>query len=70
MQTRSMVKALDGRRLAGADVTNPLPKGHALWKFENVVITPHIAGQPDGVKARQMELFKEASHVVDKQKGY
>src|SRR5205823_14277114 len=37
--TEALVKALDSRRLAGAglDVTNPepLPKGHALWKFEN-----------------------------------
>jgi hypothetical protein len=45
--TDALVKALDERRLAGAglDVTNPepLPKGHALWKFENVIITPHIA---------------------------
>jgi len=78
------VKALDSRRLSGAglDVTNPepLPKGHALWKFDNVVITPHVAGQSDGVNARQMELFKEnianfvkgeqLVNVVDKQKGY
>ena len=67
---------------AGLDVTNPepLPKGHALWKFDNVVITPHIAGQSDNVNARQMELFKEniahfvkgeqLVNVVDKQKGY
>jgi D-2-hydroxyacid dehydrogenase (NADP+) len=42
--THASVKALDSRRLAGAglDMTNPepLPKGHALWKFDNVVITP------------------------------
>jgi D-2-hydroxyacid dehydrogenase (NADP+) len=82
--TDALVKALDSRRLAGAglDVTNPepLPKGHALWKFDNVVITPHIAGQSDNVNARQMELFKEniahfvkgeqLVNVVDKQKGY
>jgi phosphoglycerate dehydrogenase-like enzyme len=82
--TDALVKALDSRRLAGAglDVTNPepLPKGHALWKFDNVVITPHIAGQSDNVNTRQMELFKEniahfvkgeqLVNVVDKQKGY
>ena len=47
----SLVKALDSRRLAGAgvDVTDPepLPKGHALWKFDNAIITPHIAGRSD-----------------------
>ncbi len=82
--TDALVKALDSRRLAGAglDVTNPepLPKEHALWKFDNVIVTPHIAGQSDNVNARQMELFKEniahfvkgqpLLNVVDKQKGY
>jgi len=82
--SNALVKALDSRKLAGAglDVTNPepLPKGHALWKFENVIITPHIAGQSDSVQGRRMELIKEnisrfvkgepMLNVVDKQKGY
>lgn len=45
----SLVKALDSKHIAGAgvDVTDPepLPKGHPLWKFENAVITPHVATQ-------------------------
>ena len=82
--TEALVKALDSGRLAGAglDVTNPepLPKGHALWKFENVIITPHIAGLSDQVQLRRIELIKEnisrfvkgepLLNVVDKQKGY
>jgi D-2-hydroxyacid dehydrogenase (NADP+) len=82
--TGALVKALDSRRLSGAglDVTDPesLPKGHALWKFENVIITPHIAGQSDGINARRMDLMKEnilrfdrgepLLNVVDKVKGY
>lgn len=82
--TQALVKALDEQRLAGAglDVTNPepLPKGHALWKFPNVVITPHIAGESDGIRARRVELIKEniarfdkgepLLNVVDKIKGY
>src|SRR6266478_2824133 len=40
--TPALVKALDSQRLSGAglDVTNPepLPPGHALWKFPHVVI--------------------------------
>jgi phosphoglycerate dehydrogenase-like enzyme len=82
--TSALVKALDERRIAGAgmDVTNPepLPKGHALWKFDNVIITPHIAGQSDGIDARRMELIKEniarfvkgetMLNVVDKVRGY
>jgi len=82
--TEALMKALDSKHLAGAglDVTDPepLPKDHPLWKFENVVITPHIAGGSDLVQQRRMDLLKEnvrrfASgepllNVVDKQKGY
>jgi phosphoglycerate dehydrogenase-like enzyme len=82
--TDALVKALDSKKLAGAglDVTNPepLPKGHPLWKFDNVIITPHIAGRSDQVQERRMELLKAniqrfvagepLLNVVDKQKGY
>ena len=82
--TEALVKALDETRLAGAgmDVTNPepLPKGHALWKFENVIITPHIATLSDGVGARYHELVVDnvarfakgepLRNLVDKIKGY
>ena len=80
----ALVKALDTKKLAGAgvDVTDPepLPPGHPLWKFPNVVITPHIAGRSDGENARYEELFTEnlrrfaanepLLNVVDKEKGY
>jgi phosphoglycerate dehydrogenase-like enzyme len=80
----ALVKALDSRRLAGAgvDVTDPepLPKGHPLWKFNNVVITPHVAGRSDRDHERMAGTVKEnirrfvdgkpLVNVVDKQKGY
>jgi D-2-hydroxyacid dehydrogenase (NADP+) len=79
-----LVKALDDNRLAGAgvDVTDPepLPKGHPLWKFNNVVITPHIAGRSDRDAERMVGTIKEnlrrfvegkpLINVVDKKKGY
>ena len=79
-----LVKALDEKRLAGAgvDVTDPepLPKEHPLWRFENVVITPHIAGRSDRDEERMTNTIKEnlarfvagkpLINVVDKQKGY
>jgi D-2-hydroxyacid dehydrogenase (NADP+) len=79
-----LVKALDSRKLTGAgvDVTDPepLPKGHPLWKFDNVMITPHIAGRSDKDNARMIGTIKEnvrrfgaglpLINVVDKQKGY
>ena len=80
----ALVKALDTKKLAGAglDVTDPepLPKGHPLWKFPNVLITPHIAGRSDGENARYEALYIEnlkrfaagepLLNVVDKEKGY
>jgi phosphoglycerate dehydrogenase-like enzyme len=80
----ALVKALDEKRLAGAglDVTDPepLPPDSPLWEFDNVVITPHIAGQSDKFPARQMAVFKENArrfseglpliNVVDKAKGF
>ena len=80
----SLVKALDSKKLAGAgvDVTDPepLPKGHALWKMDNVIITPHIAGRSDMDRGRMLGIVKaniqrfadgeRLYNVVDKQKGY
>ena len=83
-QTDALVKALDSGHLGGAglDVTDPepLPAGHALWKFRNVIITPHVAGQSDKMPERRMQLWEEnvrrfiggeeMLNVVDKKKGY
>jgi phosphoglycerate dehydrogenase-like enzyme len=79
-----LVKALDSKRLAGAgvDVTDPepLPATHPLWKFDNVVITPHIAGRSDLDAGRMNATIREnvkrfvegkpLINVVDKKKGY
>lgn len=80
----ALVKALDSKRLAGAgvDVTDPepLPAGHALWKFPNAIITPHIAGRSDLDAGRMNATIREnvkrfvegkpLINVVDKRKGY
>jgi D-2-hydroxyacid dehydrogenase (NADP+) len=79
-----LVKALDSKRLAGAglDVTEPepLPKGDPLWKFPNVVITPHTSGGSDNLQGRLNHLVIEnikrfgaglpLLNVVDKKEGY
>ena len=79
-----LVKALDSQKLrgAGVDVTDPepLPQGHALWKFPNAIVTPHIAGRSDRDRGRMLGTVKEnirrfaggqpLLNVVDKQKGY
>lgn len=80
----SLVRSLDSKRLAGAgvDVTDPepLPEGNSLWKFDNAIVTPHIAGRSDQDAARMTGTIKEnikrfvegmpLINVVDKTKGY
>ena len=80
----ALVKAIDSRRLAGVglDATDPepLPKGHPLWKFPNVIITPHTSGGSDNLEARLTYLVKEnirrfgagqsLLNVVDKKEGF
>jgi phosphoglycerate dehydrogenase-like enzyme len=82
--TNALVRALDEGRLAGAglDVTDPepLPKGHPLWKFPNVIITPHNSGGSDNLASRMRTLYIEnltrfskdqpLMNVVDKQAGF
>lgn len=80
----SLVKALDSKRLAaaGVDVTDPepLPAEHALWRFDNVIVTPHVSGRSDNDRERMVSTIREnlirytagkpLINVVDKQKGY
>jgi D-2-hydroxyacid dehydrogenase (NADP+) len=80
----ALAEALDSKRLAGAGIDvvdpEPLPRESPLWKFENVVVTPHIATQSDKLGARTIDLMKDnllrfldgepLINVVDKQRGY
>ena len=80
----ALVKALDDRRLAGTgvDVTDPepLPNGHPLWKFENAIITPHVATQGRLGAELRLEVYREniarfasgekLRNVVDMRKEY
>ena len=51
IDTGELVQALEHGSIGGAalDVTDPepLPDGHLLWSFSNVIITPHIANTWD-----------------------
>ena len=80
----ALIEALRAGKLAGAglDVTNPepLPKESPLWEMDNVIITPHHAGQSPKAPRRVFELFCEnlkrfvagepLINVVDKTRGY
>jgi phosphoglycerate dehydrogenase-like enzyme len=58
----ALVAALADGRLAGAGLdvfeTEPLPAGHALAAFRNVVLTPHIsAGTRDALATKMRAIF-------------
>ena len=78
----ALLEALEHRRIAGAilDVfaTEPLPPHHRLWRTDNVVITPHVAGPstPEEIApvfndnlARYL-TGRPLRHVVDRARGY
>jgi phosphoglycerate dehydrogenase-like enzyme len=84
IDTDALVEVLEGKHLSGVglDVTDPepLPSDHPLRKFDNVIISPHIAGMSDGFGRRNMELIATnirrflSNHplinVVDRTLGY
>jgi len=59
--TDDLVHALQSGVIAGAglDVTEPepLPEEHPLWTLDNVIITPHTAGQTEHYSERVADLF-------------
>ena len=82
----ALLHALESGRLAGAslDVTDPepLPADHPLWRCENLLLTPHVAGgyHLQETLDRIVELFidnlgryakgKELRNPVDRTTGY
>jgi phosphoglycerate dehydrogenase-like enzyme len=80
----ALIGALDEKRIAGAglDVTaiEPLPEDSRLWDFENVILSPHVAGGMEDYVMRATALFcdnlrryidgKKLRNVIDRRKGY
>lgn len=58
---------LGGLRGAVLDVTDPepLPPDHPLWTFENVLITPHTAGQTPRYYERRADILVENVRALD-----
>ena len=77
-----LITMLKEKRIAGAalDVFDeePLPPDSPLWKMDNVVITPHIAGisQPEGISQDFCQNYKRfiegkpLKYQVDRLRGY
>ena len=81
--TDDLVAALRDGSVAGAglDVTDPepLPADHPLWQFDNVIITPHVAGRGANrnrhnlLAIENLQRFVEGDallNVVDPNLGY
>jgi phosphoglycerate dehydrogenase-like enzyme len=78
----ALLDALRGNRLGGAvlDVFDeePLPQGHPLWKFGNVVLTPHISGPSTPAEIapifndnlRRYLTGRALRYEVDRNRGY
>jgi phosphoglycerate dehydrogenase-like enzyme len=50
----TLIEALEAKRIGGAGLDvfekEPLPKDSPLRRMKNVILTPHTAGMPDGLK--------------------
>jgi phosphoglycerate dehydrogenase-like enzyme len=79
-----LTAAIQNRQIAGAALDvfeiEPLPADHPLWGFENVIITPHVAGTSPRIAERHtatllenIRLFvsgKNPATLVDKTRWY
>lgn len=84
VQLDALVSALATGQIAGAGLdvfeVEPLPAEHPLWKFPNVILTPHVAGQSARVPERHLNLLVDnvrrfardepLINVVDKQRWF
>jgi phosphoglycerate dehydrogenase-like enzyme len=59
----ALIAALEGKRIAGAaldcTVEEPLPENSPLWGFDNVLITPHTAGETRRYEDNVLDILLE-----------
>lgn len=84
IKEEDLVKALKKGWIAGAGLDvfeiEPLPEKSPLWKLENVIISPHVAGFTPSYDERATDLFAEnlrrylgqeaLLNVVNRDEGY
>ena len=56
-----LTAALESGEIAGAGIdvfeTEPLPPGHPLWRMNNVILTPHVAGFAPNIAERHLAVL-------------
>ena len=79
-----LADALECGEIGGASLDvyeiEPLPADHRLWKMDNVILTPHIAGHSPAIAERHLDVLLEnvrrfaggrpLINVVDKRRWY
>lgn len=79
-----LVAALAAGDIAGAGLDvfeiEPLPAEHPLWKFPNVILTPHVGGQSPRIAERHLQVLlanlrrfiagQPLENVVDKRRWF
>ena len=84
IEESALISALDSRKIRGAGLdvfrVEPLAKGHRLWDYENVIITPHCSAVYAGWDLKSVEMFAEnltryrqgqaLLNIVDPARGY
>lgn len=80
----ALITALSSQKIAGAAldvfVEEPLPKTSPLWNLENVILSPHVAGNSTTYHEKAANLFTENLHryldkrpllnLLNRKKGY
>ena len=80
----ALIRALNEKWIAGAGLdvtaTEPLPPDSRLWDFDNVILSPHVAGGMEDYMKHATGIFcenlrsymsgRKLINVIDKKKGY
>ncbi len=82
----ALIRHLKAKKIAGAGLDalplEPLPETSELWEMENVIITPHVAGNVAGYAKDVLKIFEEnlrrfmrgekknLIYLIDREKGF
>ncbi|NIS71906.1 MAG: NAD(P)-binding domain-containing protein [Proteobacteria bacterium] len=86
VDSEALIHFIKTKRIAGAGLDafpiEPLPRENEMWGLENVIITPHVAGNIEGYSKDVLEIFEEnlrrfmagerqdLINIVDRQRGF